>query len=556
VLLIPTIGLFIQAQTVTRLKSWGFLESPPAPVESFTTSVGAFQIDYVWPNSQLYRVNADGSRTFLSKLRKSIGTKSFRFLESDNQVMFAYSESDSVFFYLTDGTAQKTKLVYTYRGSGSHQFDFAIHRGKAYIAYDTGWNFFKGLVEIDPADGKSKIIFNKSSEDIHVYSVVSNGNQLFVNYRSGTENAAYLVNVVDGSLTLVTNKLAYWIPEKPFVRMGNHLGFWMVKDTSVVMNGSKFQTSRLLLQRYNSTTQTLEAVWPAGYFQAALPDYLGEINGKHYFFTTGDLQINDCQSTSCSGKSGAYLWEIGSTARLVKGIASEAEKFAYGGKKQIATDKIYLEIDAQSSGKELWVASPTDLYLVKDHNPGARVLDDYGLNLEDAAVCGGNIAIPGIANLADQVKDFELYVSDGTVGNLKKVDVLPRAGVQSMPKGLVSLMDKILFIAADTIKDNLGIAMTTMYSIDLCGAGTTSVPVLNKPDSRLFVYPNPARSKLKINASEEIEMLEIFSLTGNLILKVSRPGEELDVSQMEDGMYLIRATTSTRHLIRKIQVLK
>jgi len=295
-----------------------------------------------------------------------------------------------------------------------------------------------------------------------------------------------------------------------------------------------------------------------GYFQADQTSYLSEINGKHYFFSNGDYHVTNCNTTNCSGYFGAHLWEVTETdAKLVKSVAEAGEKiYTYAGIKQVASDKIYLEITTKAAGKELWVATPNDLYMVKDHIGTPSVLRDYGLKLNEAAVCGGKIAIPGVGAMAQLGNDYELYISDGTVGNLNKIDVLPKAGVQSNPKGLFYLDNKIHFTASDTLKDNLGIAMTSMYSIDLCNAGATSVAELNKPNAQLFVYPNPARDKLNIRATEEIEILEVFSLTGNLILKVSRPGEELDVSQMEDGMYLIRATTSTRHLVRKIQVLK
>jgi len=182
-------GFAGQAQTASRLKSWGFLNSPPSPVKSLSTAIGGFQMDFVWPNTQLYKVNADGTRTFLSKLRKSIGAKSFQFLESDKQVMFAYSENDSVFFYLTDGTAAKTKLVYTYKGpSSTHVYDFTFHKGKAYIVYDIGYHYFQGMVEINPDDFTSKVIFNKGTEDLGLYSdlklwsVISNDESLLAGF--------------------------------------------------------------------------------------------------------------------------------------------------------------------------------------------------------------------------------------------------------------------------------------------------------------------------------------------------------------------------------------
>lgn len=554
-LLIAVFALAGNTQTITRLNSWGFIESPPAPIQSFSTSFGGFQLQYSYPKSQLHKVNLDGTQTLLSNLRKSTGFNDFRFAEEANWAMLSYSESDSVFFYLTDGTVAKTKLVYSYKGSGTHQFDFAFHKGKAYITFDTGWNAFKGLVEINPDDFKSKILFNKGTEDLYIYSVISDGENLYLNYRNGTVNKAFQVNTRDGSLTLITDKLAYWAPQKPFVRMGNSLGLWTVKDTTVQMNGTNFQTKRMLLQKYNSTTKLLETLLYSGYFQATQPWYLGEINSKHYFFSNGDFNLNNCQDVGCSGNAGAYLWEVGeSSSKLVKAVALAGETYTYAGIKQVASDKIYLEIATKAAGKELWVATPTNLYMVKDHNPGATSLKDYGLKLTEAAVCDGKIAIPGVGALASTGNDFELYVSDGTVGNLIKLDVMPKAGVQSMPKGLVNYQNKILFVAADTLKDNLGITMKSMYSLDLCNAGTpTSIEPFSFPDM-LTISPNPAKDQLKIQLSEPIEKLEIWSVNGTPVMKREAPEKEIDVSRFKSGFYLIRIQTAKKQLTGKFMI--
>jgi len=559
-LLLMTISAFtigLNAQTVKRLNSWGFLNSPPAPTKAFSTSFGGFHLQYSYPKSQLLKVNQDGTQTLLSNLRKSTGFNHFQLAEEGNWAMISYSESDSVFFYLTNGTAAKTKLVHSYKGSGTHQFDFTFHKGKVYITYDTGWNAFKGLLEINPADFKSKVLFNKGSEDLYIYSVVSDSENLYLNYRNGTVNKAFQVNTNDGSLTMITDKLAYWAPQKPFVSLGNSLGLWTVKDTTVLMNGTSFQTKRMLLQKYNSATKSLETLLYAGYFQATQPWFLGEISGKHYFFSNGDFNLKSCQAVTCAGNEGAYLWEVSSAgSKLVKAVTATGETYTYAGIKQVASDKIYLEISTKAAGKELWVATPSNLYMVKDFNPGATSLKDYGLKLAEAAVCGGKIAIPGVGAVAATGTDNELYISDGTVGNLNKLDVMPKAGVQSMPKGLVNYQNKILFVAADTLKDNLGIAMTSMFSLDLCNAGTPTTSEAISKTGELQVFPNPARNVLSFQASEAIERLEIYSVAGNLVLQKINPDRQIDVSGLKNGLYIIQCYSENKKYTSKFLVAK
>ena len=202
------------------------------------------------------------------------------------------------------------------------------------------------------------------------------------------------------------------------------------------------------------------------------------------------------------------------------------------------------------------MASPTDLYMVKDHIGTPTVLRDYGLKLSDAAVCGGNIAIPGVGALAQTGNDNELYFSDGTVGKLDKIDVMPKAGVQSMPKGLFYLDNKIYFTASDTLKDNLGIAMTTLFTIDLCNAVTAAGPEILTAKSELKVYPNPVRGLLNLQTETTIDRLEIYSVTGNQVLQLAHPGKQIDIRHLKNGVYLLKAQSGKQLLTSKFHLLQ
>lgn len=555
--IISACAIVLNAQTITRVKSWGYLDSPPVPKKTFITNSGVLQILDKYPVSELVKVSTDGTFSKLTGLRKSFKYDQAILETSGDWTMISYFEGDSVFFYLTDGTAAKTKLVYTWKGpTSTHTYDFTFHKGKVYIIYDTGWNFFKGLVEINPDDFSSKVLFNKGNEDLKMWSVVSDGENLYVNYSKSTTNHAYQVNTADGSLTPITDNLTYWAPQNPFMLLGKTLAAFTVKDTTVQMNGSGFQTKRMLLSKYNAATKSFEPLWYVGYFQAVQPWYLGEINGKYYFFSNGDYNLAGCNTVTCSGNYGAYLWEIGETgARLVKSIAVAGETYTYAGLKQVASDKIYLEIVTKAAGKELWVASPTDLYMVKDHNPGATSRKDYGLKLDEAAVCGGKITIPGVGAMASSGNDYELYISDGTVGNLNKIDVMPKAGVQSMPRGLFNYQNQIYFTASDTLKDNLGIAMTSMFSIGLCNAVTAAKPEISESKPELKVYPNPVKKLLTLQTEATIETLEIYSVTGTLVMQMVYPEKQIDVSRLKNGLYLIKAQTGETRLTSKFYLL-
>jgi hypothetical protein len=133
---------------------------------------------------------------------------------------------------------------------------------------------------------------------------------------------------------------------------------------------------------------------------------------------------------------------------------------------------------------------------------------------------------------------------------------MPKAGVQSMPKGLFYYEGKIYFTAADTLKDNLGIAKTSMFSIDLCNAVTSANPEISMSKSELKVYPNPVKGFLNLQTEETIEKLEIYSTNGTLVLQIVYPKKQIDISHLKNGLYLVKAQTGVQKLTSKFYKLQ
>lgn len=119
---------------------------------------------------------------------------------------------------------------------------------------------------------------------------------------------------------------------------------------------------------------------------------------------------------------------------------------------------------------------------------------------------------------------------------------------------LVDVQNKILFVAADTINDTYKIAHTSVYSIDLCTAGTpTGIETISFRND-LKIYPNPAKHQLNLQVSYPIEKLEIWSANGTLVMKKVTPEKQIDISHLKDGFYLIIAQTAKQLLTGKVLV--
>ncbi|GAB1404754.1 hypothetical protein MASR1M74_19330 [Lentimicrobium sp.] len=68
--------------------------------------------------------------------------------------------------------------------------------------------------------------------------------------------------------------------------------------------------------------------------------------------------------------------------------------------------------------------------------------------------------------------------------------------------------------------------------------GINSMPV-----SSLKLYPNPVSTRLFLEGSS-VDVIEVYSLSGKMMLSVERPNGFLDLGELESGMYLLRVKSS------------
>lgn len=68
--------------------------------------------------------------------------------------------------------------------------------------------------------------------------------------------------------------------------------------------------------------------------------------------------------------------------------------------------------------------------------------------------------------------------------------------------------------------------------------GINSMPV-----SSLKLYPNPVSTRLFLEGSS-VDVIEVYSLSGKMMLSVERPNGFLDLGELESGLYLLRVKSS------------
>ncbi|MCF2491201.1 T9SS type A sorting domain-containing protein [Dyadobacter sp. CY347] len=79
------------------------------------------------------------------------------------------------------------------------------------------------------------------------------------------------------------------------------------------------------------------------------------------------------------------------------------------------------------------------------------------------------------------------------------------------------------------------------------------------PRNEIALFPNPTNAKLHVGSSRQLIGfdLEIFDQTGlNCLKQASWKGEAIDVSKLQNGIYIVRFTRGKLHYAEKLIVQK
>lgn len=112
-----------------------------------------------------------------------------------------------------------------------------------------------------------------------------------------------------------------------------------------------------------------------------------------------------------------------------------------------------------------------------------------------------------------------------------------------------------------THKDvGVGVMYYRLKQFDFDGSVTTLNTVSVNPDSEieLSLYPNPAKESLTVKASSRISTIQIANLSGAIInsFVANKFSSVVDISEMENGIYLVTVVSDGRKISKKLVVNK
>jgi hypothetical protein len=141
--------------------------------------------------------------------------------------------------------------------------------------------------------------------------------------------------------------------------------------------------------------------------------------------------------------------------------------------------------------------------------------------------------------------------------------------------GAVITIDEITYPAGQYVMEDMHVGLyeykvVREYFYDFSGevridhADTTVDVELDKdvtdvharPETSLHIFPNPARTHVRIEASEAMRVVRLIDILGNVIQQHTPAGlfQELEVSQVPNGIYMIQVITETGSTTSRVQV--
>ncbi len=75
----------------------------------------------------------------------------------------------------------------------------------------------------------------------------------------------------------------------------------------------------------------------------------------------------------------------------------------------------------------------------------------------------------------------------------------------------------------------------------------------NRLDTPLF-YPNPAKNKLFVSNAQFLREIALFDLQGNCLKRESKPGDEICLPALSQGVYLLQINTSDTRYFTKLVI--
>ena len=189
-------------------------------------------------------------------------------------------------------------------------------------------------------------------------------------------------------------------------------------------------------------------------------------------------------------------------------------------------------------------------------------------------IAGNNVSAysgdGGLANNAGLVQPFcmaldkyqNIYIVDESDNRIRKITSSTNIIATVAGNGIAGYNGDGIVATNAEINNPSGVIIDTagnIYIADLQNQrirmvnnnGTTNISYLNKTTNQLNIYPNPANNKIISDANDVLDV-KLFDVLGKQIFASKQ--NQIDVSNLPDGVYFIQVQTNTSTTTQKIMV--
>lgn len=199
---------------------------------------------------------------------------------------------------------------------------------------------------------------------------------------------------------------------------------------------------------------------------------------------------------------------------------------------------------------------------------GYDIQTGYGyVQLHKALIYGSSMSLPSSIDCSGNPNYQFTFTPETLQGSTLQAQVLKYPNGQNVPFSIVGNN----YVYTITVNTNNGfvnginqltysVTAPAPYSgcqlsgltkkIAVSNLGTLSINEVSLEDS-FSIYPNPANDFIIINNTDWIKSKTLFSITGQLIKQENNQNEKIDISNLQQGLYLLEIETTNNQKVTK-----
>lgn len=171
---------------------------------------------------------------------------------------------------------------------------------------------------------------------------------------------------------------------------------------------------------------------------------------------------------------------------------------------------------------------------------------------------GGYIAVPTLADLDDD-GDLDLMtgIDNGDLSYFENTgsNIAPNFAASILnPFGLVAIPAYALIRFGDMDDDgDFDLMVGELYGNITYFENTFLNASVSELDLNSSVYPNPFAGEITLKSDYDVDKIDIFSISGEIVASFENPSETLDLSHLDNGIYILNAMSGDKIVtIKKI----